>query len=111
MHHLFVCQSKEINEGQAKGFRVYVDENNLEVIVVKYQGEIMAYENRCPHFSVSLDNEPNHFYTYKSRFLMCAHHSAMFNYVDGVCVDGPCKGASLTQYPVRVVDDCVFIHM
>ena len=30
---------------------------------------------------------------------MCAHHSAMFRFEDGVCIDGPCQGAALTPVP------------
>jgi nitrite reductase/ring-hydroxylating ferredoxin subunit len=49
-----------------------------------------AYRNVCPHFSIPLNYEPNTFCAYGNEPLMCAHHSAMFRFEDGVCVNGPC---------------------
>jgi nitrite reductase/ring-hydroxylating ferredoxin subunit len=39
---------------------------------------------------------------------MCAHHSAMFRFEDGLCVDGPCQGASLIRFPLRVKGRQIF---
>jgi len=33
---------------------------------------------------------------------MCAHHSALFRFDDGLCIDGPCAGAALEAVPVEV---------
>ncbi len=63
--------------------------------------------NRCPHFSLPLDFEPGEFSTYDGRILMCAHHSAMFRFEDGVCVEGPCAGHRLDPVEVRISDDTV----
>jgi nitrite reductase/ring-hydroxylating ferredoxin subunit len=38
---------------------------------------------------------------------MCAHHSAMFRFEDGACVDGPCLGARLTAVPIRIENGMV----
>ena len=48
------------------------------------------------------------FWTYDAQWLMCAHHSAMFRFEDGVCVDGPCVGHALTPVPIRIVDGAIF---
>jgi nitrite reductase/ring-hydroxylating ferredoxin subunit len=36
---------------------------------------------------------------------MCAHHSALFRFEDGKCIDGPCKGASLDAVQVVIDSD------
>jgi nitrite reductase/ring-hydroxylating ferredoxin subunit len=36
--------------------------------------------------------------------MMCAHHSALFRFEDGHCIEGPCEGARLTAVGIRVVD-------
>ncbi|MDR6423794.1 nitrite reductase/ring-hydroxylating ferredoxin subunit [Paraburkholderia phenoliruptrix] len=77
------------------------------VIVVRRGAQVWAYENRCPHFSVGLDYEADKVLTYDGAVLMCAHHSALFRFEDGHCIEGPCEGAGLTAIEVCVVDDQV----
>lgn len=72
------------------------------VVVLRRGNHIWAYRNVCPHFSIPLNYEPGVFWTYESALLMCAHHSAMFRFEDGHCVDGPCHGCALTSVPVRI---------
>jgi nitrite reductase/ring-hydroxylating ferredoxin subunit len=36
---------------------------------------------------------------------MCAHHSALFRFEDGHCIEGPCAGASLDAVQVTVDED------
>ncbi|KOR09093.1 Rieske (2Fe-2S) protein, partial [Burkholderia cenocepacia] len=72
------------------------------VIVVRRGAQVWAYVNRCPHFSVPLDFVPGTVSCYRSQVLMCAHHSALFRFDDGVCIDGPCTGAGLETVAVEV---------
>jgi nitrite reductase/ring-hydroxylating ferredoxin subunit len=74
------------------------------VIVVRRGANVWAYVNRCPHFSVPLDYEPGLVHCYRAQVLMCAHHSAIFRFEDGRCIEGPCAGASLDAVAV-VVDE------
>ncbi|MGK8206280.1 Rieske (2Fe-2S) protein [Burkholderia cenocepacia] len=75
------------------------------VIVVRRREQVWAYVNRCPHFSVPLDFVPGNVSCYRSQVLMCAHHSALFRFDDGMCIDGPCAGAALEAVPVQVDGD------
>ncbi|SIT51434.1 Ferredoxin subunit of nitrite reductase and ring-hydroxylating dioxygenase [Paraburkholderia piptadeniae] len=72
------------------------------IVVLRRGDDVWAYRNMCPHFSIPLNYEADTFWTYEAEHLMCAHHSAMFRFEDGVCVDGPCLGAALTRVPVRI---------
>ncbi len=42
--------------------------------------------------------------TYDGQVLMCVHHSALFRFEDGQCIEGPCTGAALTPVAIRIVD-------
>ena len=83
------------------------DGSKRGVILLRRGAEVWAYVNRCPHFSLQLDFEPGEFATYDGRILMCAHHSAMFRFEDGFCVEGPCAGHRLDPVEVRIADDKV----
>lgn len=75
-----------------------------DVVIVRRGRQAWAYINRCPHFSVCLDYEPGDVLTYGGKVLMCAHHSALFRFEDGQCIEGPCTGAALTPVAIRIVD-------
>jgi nitrite reductase/ring-hydroxylating ferredoxin subunit len=83
------------------------DGSTRSVILLRRGAQVWAYVNRCPHFSVQLDFEPGEFATYEAQIVMCAHHSAMFRYDDGLCVEGPCAGHRLDPVEVRVVEGVV----
>ncbi|MDB5994444.1 MAG: Ferredoxin subunit of nitrite reductase and ring-hydroxylating dioxygenase [Pseudomonas sp.] len=104
-----LCRMDEVEDGGALGLPW---QQNPEGMVVLRRGDsVWAYVNRCPHFSVPLNFKPQTFCTYRRKVLMCAHHSAMFRFEDGHCVDGPCKGAHLEPVPVRLVDGVVLLDI
>jgi nitrite reductase/ring-hydroxylating ferredoxin subunit len=72
------------------------------VIVLRRGKSVWGYVNRCPHFSVELDFEPGEFATYDGKVLICAHHSALFRFEDGYCIEGPCQGQRLDRVALRV---------
>ncbi|HTJ91671.1 MAG TPA: Rieske 2Fe-2S domain-containing protein [Pararobbsia sp.] len=96
-----LCTLADIADGCAMAVQV---DDNTQYVVVRRGSDAWAYLNRCPHFSIPLDFEPGVFCTYDANTLMCAHHSAMFRFEDGLCVDGPCQGAALTKVDVVVLD-------
>jgi nitrite reductase/ring-hydroxylating ferredoxin subunit len=80
------------------------------ILVLRRGDAAWAYRNVCPHFSIPLNYEPNTFWAYGGELVMCAHHSAMFRFEDGLCVDGPCLGASLTPIPIQIEDGNIYIN-
>ena len=95
-----LCLLEEVPDG---GARVIDAVRTGVSIVVWRRGEhAWAYVNRCPHFSVPLDFEPGTISCYRAQVLMCAHHSALFRFEDGYCIEGPCAGATLDALTVGV---------
>jgi nitrite reductase/ring-hydroxylating ferredoxin subunit len=78
----------------------------LRLLLLRQGQQVWAYENNCPHFSLPLNYEPQTFVTLDG-LVMCAHHTAFFQFSDGLCVDGPCRGAALTPVPIRCEDGVV----
>ncbi|WP_374601130.1 Rieske (2Fe-2S) protein [Arenimonas sp.] len=76
-----------------------VDGEAQSLVLLRQGQDLKAWLNVCPHAGRRLDWAPGKFLTDKGR-LVCAAHGASFELEQGVCVAGPCKGASLV--PVRV---------
>ena len=77
-------------------------DGELQSIVLRRSGErVQAWLNICPHAGRRLDYAPGKFLLDQGR-LVCAAHGASFELEQGVCVAGPCRGASLVPLAVAV---------
>ncbi len=97
-----LCRADEIVEGAGRGFRFTAGDDIIAVFVVRKDGALHAYRNRCPHVGSPLDWRPDHFFDVTGAFLMCATHGALFRPADGFCIDGPCAGRSLAAATIIV---------
>ena len=80
-----------------------------EGLVVRYQGQLHAYRNLCRHQPLPLDYGDGEFLDADGRYLLCRNHAALFEPGSGLCVSGPCAGASLFSYPVTESGDTITI--
>ncbi|MCX7032499.1 MAG: Rieske 2Fe-2S domain-containing protein [Arenimonas sp.] len=77
-------------------------DGELQSIVLRRSGErVQAWLNICPHAGRRLDYAPGKFLLDQGR-LVCAAHGASFELEQGVCVAGPCRGASLVPLAVAI---------
>ena len=66
-----------------------------------------GFRDRCPHAGMPLAAFGDRYLTREGDLIFCASHGALFRLEDGVCVGGPCAGASLTPWPVRIESGAV----
>ncbi|MBL8630222.1 MAG: Rieske (2Fe-2S) protein [Rhodospirillaceae bacterium] len=92
--------AKEIIFNDADGARV-------SVFVVRYNGKIRAFVNSCPHARLPLNFRDDQFFDVTGQYILCANHAAYFDVYTGQCVRGPCKGKSLQEFTVKVMDGAV----
>lgn len=85
----------QLAEGAASEAVLAVDGEDVSLIVTRVAGRVQAFHNICPHAGRRLDWAPGAFLIDQGR-LVCAAHGASFDMASGLCVAGPCKGASLT---------------
>jgi nitrite reductase/ring-hydroxylating ferredoxin subunit len=78
------------------------------VVVLDGAGVPRAYLNQCRHLPIPLDGGSRQFLTEGQ--LQCGTHGARYRLNDGLCVMGPCRGASLFTLPVEVVAALVFVQ-
>lgn len=73
-----------------------------EVVLIKFEDQIRAYLNDCPHQNVPLNEafkiDVNPF----EKTMKCSVHEAWFTIEDGECITGPCLGDHLTPVAVRL---------
>lgn len=104
-----VCQTGEIEDGEAAGFLLMRIEETGEakpwpILITRKGNSFYGFENACPHKSERLDAEPGRFLDTEGNFLTCGHHQAQFDLDTRLCFIGPCQGKKLKSIEI-VIDD------
>lgn len=94
-----LCASAELAEtGDAFLFEVIDHEDGgkpVPAFAVRYEGQALAFLNRCAHIPAPMDWLPGKFWDADRRYLICSVHGALYDPPQGLCVSGPCPGARL----------------
>ncbi|MDY7540140.1 Rieske 2Fe-2S domain-containing protein [Undibacterium sp. RTI2.1] len=95
---MYLCNADEVIEGASKGFV------QLGIFVLRYQGEIHAYRDACPHYGdTPLAWRKDEYFNADRTRITCAAHGAQFEPVTGKCLLGPCLGQTLTKVPLTIL--------
>lgn len=82
----------------------------LPAFVIRHDGQVHAYLNRCAHVAMELDWQPGQFFTQDKTAIICASHDAQYLPETGECISGPCpQGAMLTKLNVQEKDGQIFL--
>jgi nitrite reductase/ring-hydroxylating ferredoxin subunit len=104
-----LCHQSELADPGSRGFSLQLPEGELALVLVKYEGRIFAYRNRCPHTGVNLEWRADQFFDLTERYIQCATHGALFRPRDGLCLRGPCAGQSLQPLPLEASREGVYL--
>ncbi len=105
------CLSLREGETTSFQFRRAAGARELEGFVLRWQDQLLAFQNECPHWSVELDLGDGHFYDPELDRVYCKNHGALFVLPDGRCETGPCLGRSLTRLELTLDGDDVMVHV
>lgn len=100
-----LCNSNELSEGASRGFVV----TGSSLLLVRREGRVYAYRNRCPHRGIPLEWQPDQFLDDSASLIQCATHGALFLIESGECVAGPCAGESLEALACREQDGGIWV--
>jgi nitrite reductase/ring-hydroxylating ferredoxin subunit len=97
-----LCALADIAEPGAKGFFFRAGEALFMGFVVRKEGELHGYVDRCPHTGLPLAAVTDRYLTRENDLILCASHGALFRIGSGACIAGPCAGRALWPWTVRV---------
>ena len=104
-----LCQLQDVSDPGSKAFALGSGPWPLRGFVVRQNGRVFAYVNRCPHAGHPLNLRPDRFLTEGGSLILCNSHGALFEPATGDCVDGPCVGRQLQSLPIRVEEGLVLL--
>ena len=104
-----ICSSDALVEsGDGVRFEVKRGDATVPAFIVRYDGQVHAYLNRCTHMTMELDWKPGRFFDAEGLHLVCSTHGAVYAPDTGECRGGPCAG-TLAQIEVEESDGCVYL--
>ena len=92
---------------KARNFVLQIGEAYFHGFVVRKDDDYYGYVDRCPHAGLPLSQELDDYLTPQADLISCSWHGALFRIASGRCIGGPCAGASLTPWPVGIVDGLI----
>lgn len=106
---LRLCASAELVErGLAHVFDVLHYRQPARAFALRFDGQVVAYLNRCLHVPTEMDWQPGHFLDGEREHIICAIHGATYEPAQGRCVGGPCGRGKLTAIKVIERDGEVY---
>ena len=92
-----LCASADLAEkGNAFVFDVLHFREPARAFVMRFDGRVVAYLNRCVHVPTEMDWQPGEFLDRDREFIMCSIHGAVYEPATGHCAGGPCGRGRLT---------------
>ncbi len=109
-HERLICASDVLAErGKAVGFPVPFWGKDATGFVVRVDGIVRGYLNRCAHVPVTLDWQEGEFFDLSRQYLLCSTHGAHYEPDTGYCVIGPCAGKYLQKLKVVEHDGNIYL--
>ena len=104
-----ICAAQAlVDSGKAVRFEVEYFGENAPAFVVRFDGRVYGYLNRCGHMPMELDWREGEVFDLGGRELICSTHGATYAADSGKCLGGPCGGRSLVALQVEERDGRVF---
>jgi nitrite reductase/ring-hydroxylating ferredoxin subunit len=104
-----LCASDALAErGKALVFDVLQYRAPARAFALRFDGQVVAYLNRCLHVPTEMDWQPGEFLDSDREFIICSIHGATYEARNGRCVGGPCGRGKLTALQVTERDGQVY---
>jgi nitrite reductase/ring-hydroxylating ferredoxin subunit len=104
-----LCASVELPErGLALVFDVLHFREPARAFVLRFDGRVVAYLNRCLHVPTEMDWQHGKFLDGDREYILCSTHGAAYEPLNGRCAGGPCGRGSLTALRIEERDGQVY---
>jgi nitrite reductase/ring-hydroxylating ferredoxin subunit len=99
-----VCPSQALADGQHLKLTITFEGREAECLLLRFDGQIYAYINRCVHMPRRLDGEEARVFDHTGRYLRCSMHGIVYRPETGASVSAMCEGEQLRAVTVYEED-------
>ena len=106
-----ICTSDALLQaGKALRFEVEYFGQAAPAFVVRFDGGVYGYLNRCSHVAMELDWREGEVFDAEGRDLICSTHGAIYAADSGKCLGGPCGKTPLVSLRMEERDGKVYFE-
>lgn len=105
------CTISELQQSSCYECEILVHGEPIQCFLVYHQTQVFSYINRCPHTGINLNWQPLQFLDTSKQLIQCSMHGALFRIDNGLCVRGPCLGASLASVRHKIIGDKIYLYI
>jgi len=106
---LKITRAEDVPEGGTVKFHFTHKGKPAEGFLARFQGKLVAYENRCQHLPLRLDFPDANLFNHDGTQFICQNHNAIYEPLTGLCVRGPCEGQSLRALEIEILAGEVWV--
>jgi len=103
-----LAKLSDINASQWYEFSLQLDSGLVSIMLIHKDDKYTAFINSCPHQSRRMDYAAGQFLISETGSIICPAHGAEFDSDDGLCINGPCRGQSLTPVQIKSNEESLF---
>lgn len=101
---IYICPGSLLKEGDCNRIDATFKGEEFSIIVIRYQGKVYSYLNRCVHMPKCLDSEvKNKIFDADKGVLRCSMHGIVYSPETGESLSDICRGEKLTA--IRTFED------
>lgn len=90
-----VCPSAALADGQHRKLTMVFEGRKEECLLLRFDGRVYAYLNRCVHMPRRLDCEEARIFDATGRHLRCSMHGIVYEPQTGASLSAMCEGERL----------------
>jgi nitrite reductase/ring-hydroxylating ferredoxin subunit len=106
-----ICAAADLlDAGKGVRFETQYRGETAAAFVVRHEGRVRGYLNRCSHIAMELDWQPGVFFDSEGRDLICSTHGAVYSASSGKCLGGPCSAGPLVRLAVAERDGFIVLE-
>jgi nitrite reductase/ring-hydroxylating ferredoxin subunit len=106
-----IARADDVAEGATLKFPFTHNGKPAEGFLARFQGQLVAYENRCRHLPLRLDFPDANLFNREGTHFICQNHNAIYEPLTGLCVRGPCEGQSLKLLKIELIAGEVWVFV
>jgi nitrite reductase/ring-hydroxylating ferredoxin subunit len=104
-----ICASGELAELGKYAFTVDYRGERRPALLVRHEGQVYGYLNRCVHLPRPLDGEEDDIFDATGRFLQCSIHNVQYDPATGEAISEICVGKRLTALKVEEREGVIYL--
>lgn len=105
----FICYDADVAERGQHVFTVDYRGVRRGALLIRYEGIVYGYLNRCVHMPKPLDVEHDRLFDDTGRYLQCSMHTIRYEPATGECISEICAGQRLTALKVREAAGMIYL--